>query len=664
MRGKGLKRHFSGVLGVLTVSLLAAPVAAQTSGPVGLTHFGSAAELTAFLTARAAQDPQPGEAACPPDEPCDKEDMIEEVVVTGSRITAPATITNNQQTGVDEGDVVKARGDTLVILRRGRLFTVSTAGGRLRPVDSINAYPPGINPDDDWYDEMLVSGDRVIVIGYSYERGGTEINRFKMDAAGRLTFEDSHHLSSDDYYSSRNYASRLIGEQLIVYSPLELEDGRDPLAQMPTLSTWRPGDEDEDDGEAPGVRIVAPEDVHISPDLAADPKKRPEAIHTVIRCNLGAAVLGCEATAILGPESRTFYVAPTAVYVWMTEDPMEWRKAGAAQEAWLYRIPVDGGPPQVAATRGTPVDQFSFQENEAASRIDVMTVSVSGGDRMWGAESARGDVDLLRLPLSRFGDGTDPLEEGDYRRLPDLGTDWGRVQNRFVGEHLLYSTTLSHYNDEPGNESVPEREGRLTVVPVNGGPVQRFMVSGEIGRIEVMGADALVVSSDEDVVFTTVALGGSRPIIADQFVMPGAEEAETRSHAFFYQPDAASPDGATGVLGLPVVREDPTEEEGDYSWRDRRGLASIAYLRRGAGRLRSVGSLDSALAPGPIDDGCVASCVDWYGDARPIFLGGRVFALLGYELVEGREQGGRIREVRRVNFTPPTPDGPRPYYQD
>lgn len=52
------------------------------------------------------------------------------------------------------------------------------------------------------------------------------------------------------------------------------------------------------------------------------------------------------------------------------------------------------------------------------------------------------------------------------------------------------------------------------------------------------------------------------------------------------------------------------------------------------------------------DDGCQASCVDWYGDARPIFLGPRIFALLGYELVEGRLEGRAIRERRRINFAP------------
>ena len=43
--------------------------------------------------------------------------------------------------------------------------------------------------------------------------------------------------------------------------------------------------------------------------------------------------------------------------------------------------------------------------------------------------------------------------------------------------------------------------------------------------------------------------------------------------------------------------------------------------------------------------------MDWYGNARPIFIGDRVFALLGYELVEGSFTDGRIRE-RRVDFAP------------
>jgi hypothetical protein len=53
-----------------------------------------------------------------------------------------------------------------------------------------------------------------------------------------------------------------------------------------------------------------------------------------------------------------------------------------------------------------------------------------------------------------------------------------------------------------------------------------------------------------------------------------------------------------------------------------------------------------------VDDKCHASCVDWYGNARPLFLRGRVFALLGYELVEGKLDQGRMVEVRRISYAP------------
>jgi hypothetical protein len=61
-------------------------------------------------------------------------------------------------------------------------------------------------------------------------------------------------------------------------------------------------------------------------------------------------------------------------------------------------------------------------------------------------------------------------------------------------------------------------------------------------------------------------------------------------------------------------------------------------------------------APGEArDDACQVSCVDWYGNARPIFIGERVYALMGYELVEGRVYDDALVELRRVNFAPRAP---------
>ncbi|HTU11159.1 MAG TPA: hypothetical protein VMG08_09710, partial [Allosphingosinicella sp.] len=47
---------------------------------------------------------------------------------------------------------------------------------------------------------------------------------------------------------------------------------------------------------------------------------------------------------------------------------------------------------------------------------------------------------------------------------------------------------------------------------------------------------------------------------------------------------------------------------------------------------------------------CEVSCIDWYGNSRPIFTGGRIFALTGTELIEGAMESGGIRETRRLDI--------------
>jgi len=165
--------------------------AAHASG--SLTAFRSDAELRRFLRRhRAAQTPPPMPVMAPmpappspepgavaPAEAMNETAADMDISVTGSA-ARQESITNTQEANVDEGGIVKVSGDNLVILRRGRLFTVNISRGDMRPVDSINAFPPGVSGEGDWYDEMLLLGDRVIVVGYSYDRGGTELNRFRL----------------------------------------------------------------------------------------------------------------------------------------------------------------------------------------------------------------------------------------------------------------------------------------------------------------------------------------------------------------------------------------------------------------------------------------------------------------------------------------------------
>ena len=133
---------------------------------------------------------------------------------------------------------------------------------------------------------MLIAGDRVIVVGYSYARGGTEINRFRLDAAGRLRFEDAYHLRSNDYYSSRNYASRLIGNRLIFYTPLYLDWRRRSArgaARHPPLGAATPT-------ERPFRRIAsARADLHRRRCCATAADAEIETLHSVTNCDLDRA---------------------------------------------------------------------------------------------------------------------------------------------------------------------------------------------------------------------------------------------------------------------------------------------------------------------------------------------------------------------------------------
>lgn len=168
------------------------------------------------------------------------------------------------------------------------------------------------------------------------------------------------------------------------------------------------------------------------------------------------------------------------------------------------------------------------------------------------------------------------------------------------------------------------------------------MLPHGVDRIEQMGSDAVVVGADgKDLHFTSLRLG-SWPEIVSRYTRKGASQGELRSHGFFYKPEGDE----TGTLGLPISV--PGRPGYRHLFEE---SAAILFLRNDALEFREVGEL-GAQPERAVNDQCRASCVDWYGNARPLFLRGRVFALLGYELVEGRIDDGRMRELRRVSYAP------------
>jgi len=566
--------------------------------------------------------------------------QLQEAVVSSPTAESPS-VTNDQVAGVDEGGIVKRHGDHLVILHRGRIFTVDIGRGKLRRVDMTDASGPDLRGDLTWYDELLVSGDKVIVIGYSYLRGGLEIGIFRISDSGDLHYLDTYNLASDDYYSSRNYSSRLIGSRLVLYSPLLIyADTTHPLALLPSMRRWKRSSASPDTGSPNEgkFRSVAMELHAYRPAGRVEPLSL-EAMHSITSCDLAAPELKCESILFFGGNMSSLFVSREAAYLASTLDyvadstPGDSTRAPAQQASLLYRVPFDDGPPAALRIAGMPIDQFSFLEREG--ELDVLLRSQGYGDRMWYAEIPGAGLALLRLPLTRFDDGTSEAPRDAYTPLPEpMSTR--PLLDRFVAGHLLYA--------DGGSWGPPDTAGAtLFVVPLSTGEATRLGLRYGVTRIDALGRDAVVIGSDTaDLYFTAVRLGDS-PVLAQQYTLRDASEGETRSHGFYYRPDDGPADA--GILGLPVAGAGRAGYEGLYDV-----SSALLFIRNEGGAFRPLGRLDAHAEQG--DDACEASCVDWYGNTRPIFVDDRIFALLGYELVEGELRDGSIVEKRRISFAP------------
>jgi hypothetical protein len=73
----------------------------------------------------------------------------------------------------------------------------------------------------------------------------------------------------------------------------------------------------------------------------------------------------------------------------------------------------------------------------------------------------------------------------------------------------------------------------------------------------------------------------------------------------------------------------------------------VAFIRiNGDDSIKLVGTVES----GKDTSICQSSCIDWYGNTRPIFLKDRLFALMGHELAEVKLSGETLAPAGRVQM--------------
>lgn len=542
-------------------------------------------------------------------------------------------ITNVQERDVDEGGVVKRIGHFLIVLRRGRLFTIDTRQRALRPVAAIDAFAPWVNPNDAWFDELIVFTDRVVVIGFDYGAQATTIGAFRLNERGELRHEHTYTLAGSDYFSSRNYASRLVDSKLVFYSPTDIPlDSASVANALPTLREWRARDSIGGEGAVKHTqRVYRP--------VGAAAATPIDAMHTVTTCDLARMQFTCESTTVFAADGSVHYVSPTATYFSTSTWSSSAKKLYTdSVSALLVRVPLDGQAATAVSVNGVAIDQFSFLERD--NTLHMMLRAEGLGARMWAGEQPGGSLALLSMPIEQLRVGLDPTP-AQYRQLPATHPRH-QVRNRFVGDALLYGGFATRTGTITGTEL-------LHVASLRNQTVRSLPLDHQHERIEVLGDDALIVGRDtaDDLHFSGVRLGRT-PARVQHYVVKDGEQLDDRSHAFFYRADENRT--RSGIIALPITREDTTGR----AFEDQ--VDAVHFLRNTGTAFRSLGEL--ASQPISPNDDCKASCDDWYGEARPIFFDGRIFALLGYEIVEGAIVGSKIVETRRLNFLP-APKPPR-----
>jgi hypothetical protein len=579
-------------------------------------------------------------------EPCDPAlgdcGGLQEAIVTGSRKAArQSSITNNQEVDVDEGDIVKQYGRFLIVLQDGRLFSIDTAahGASLRVVDRIDVYA---SPDaDTWYDELLIHRNNLIITGYSYGEDASEINLISISEAGELEFRARYYIESDDYYSGNNYASRLAHGQFVVYTPLDIS-GSGPLA-IPRTRSWTP---------AAGLSEWQPlfdiTDVYRPIQQTLTP-----VLHVVSVCRVAQpGEFQCRSRGVVGSAYSEMYVAPDNVYLWLSSDFNDWGFGRRwpqdcsedvdlyslpALPAAVFQIPIAGGGVRAVHTIGVPYDQFAFDERQ--DRLLALLKREPAGCYL------SRDVPMVFSSIALRLFSSSPTALRSDASVPLAATrGWG-LQNRYSDHYLLYGMQQGYWR----SEDEPREPGQLVVVPIaSPSSFEVLRPPHTVERIELIGDNAVAfgLAAPVDLGISTIELR-TQPRVAGTEILGDLRESEGRSHAF----NALIADDGSGLFGLPTVYRSKADERWETPADVQFFATDAALAVMPVGELAGTSDEDETYT-------CQVSCYDWYGNARPIFLDGRVFALSGSELIEGEARSGVIVETARLRIT--AEQDPRP----
>jgi hypothetical protein len=323
--------------------------------------------------------------------------------------------TNVQVEGVDEGDIVKASGDTLYVLSNGRLLTFSIEDGTASELGRIQ-----LDPEMSGAGQMLLDGDRLVLVSAGFDWGPQPVEVMADIAPSGSPLSHVALIDVSDPSAPKvlrrltvdgsAVTTRLVGGHLRVVleaHPVGLEfshpegsglraereatERNREVIRRSTIENWLPYYVT--DGDREGTLLDCG-DVFLPPE--------PSGLGTlsILDFDLSTGIDQWSAAAVVASGS-TVYATSERTYVatseWIDPAAIEGPDAFSGHHTQIHRFdtPVDGRLAYVASgdVEGFLLNQFAMDEYEG----DLRVASTTTPDWWGGAEDSQSRVTVLTV---------------------------------------------------------------------------------------------------------------------------------------------------------------------------------------------------------------------------------------------------------------------------
>ena len=556
-------------------------------------------------------------------------DAPENVWIHGAEIKLADLIINNQQSNDDEDLLFKKSGNFLFALEEATLHSMRIEHDGKPVLEHVSSVPLAVNSthSEVWFDELIVVGRQLLVLGFNNDIGVAELHSYRIDQQGRLERNASYWLRGDEHFSSSNFVARIQNGKLVTRMSVEVDIEKQSVDfQWPEWSRR--------DVANPTWNLL----VKIrNPSFARGPLDEYMGIHVVSQCELDALARGafdCRSQAVVGPLAASFYVSPTAAYLCFIH--MSPEAFGNPQFDLSY-----GGPkwarngPNVARTTIARLDLLGSQPPQFAQIEGRVDDSLALSER-------NQTLFVVSKHFSWRNDTTIPM----VNKIQP--SDWSLSRARLIRPTITVQNfrRLDSYRFTEDAVWLCERKGStahasmaLHRLSLTGEVTKRFPIAHSAVLLQPIPAGMLVIGDKRDGMAATVLLDKPSKSVRIRHVWPRRAVADSRSQAVNLQIQS---DGRV-LLGWPSNGALRDEQFYDQP-------SDLQFIEFWQEQIRDVGVVN-------MQDICPTTDereIGWYGDARIAFVGGRIFTFSRHLVKETIYQNGELAITRRLMLQKPS----------